>query len=505
MKQVVGRKGDAAQIGGQHMDALLAHRALLEIEPVQEGRHGDPEDVLAEMGAACFRRGIRIPGGNQRTQNFPELPGQFGMRRWPCRLDDVIRVESKRVLQDRQKRAQVGHTRDGYPIRPGAKAINQGHALDVARQGDKIREPQTPGGLALGGLHNAGHRDPGRRGRRHIPESQRLEVHPAHPGLALAKLDQGSDDCLINARLHRRHQGHRHPASAQSRHRALTQRAPIAAAQRPVADRLDAVKLQIHFKATAQGGQRVRKVRVFRHALAVGVEHDVLDRLGQCQPQDIENGRMVGRLAPADLHHLRLPVFRRHVEIQHAFNVGQRKRTGSAWARITTGTRPAALIRDFNQPDAGVLPVVGTKSAIKRTAPRDRSLASRLRAGLVVFPPAQVVSRIRLQQFHLRSMPGTVLAQIDGFRPRHNFGRHALPAEGTQADGAIHHHFVIMGRSAGGRRAPFHLQMVPGVFRHDAVQCAANPRPRQGGRYSRFKTADGAEAADARSRIHPPA
>src|SRR3546814_17607015 len=64
--------------------------------------------------------------------------------------------------------------------------------------------------------------------------------------------------------------------------------------------------LQIHLEAGGEFGQTFDEIRLAGDAQAVGVEHQVANRFGFRQPQDVEDLWMQGRLAARDLQQVRL-------------------------------------------------------------------------------------------------------------------------------------------------------------------------------------------------------
>src|SRR3546814_14132136 len=64
--------------------------------------------------------------------------------------------------------------------------------------------------------------------------------------------------------------------------------------------------LQIHLEAGGEFGQTLDEIRLAGDAQAVGVEHQVANRFGFGQTQDVEDLWMQGRLAARDLQQVRL-------------------------------------------------------------------------------------------------------------------------------------------------------------------------------------------------------
>ncbi|OPZ81936.1 MAG: hypothetical protein BWY76_02872 [bacterium ADurb.Bin429] len=221
----------------------------------------------------------------------------------------------------------------------------------------------------------------------------------------------------------------------QCRQRALFRLGEAAPAQRAIRSVIQPVKLQIHLKTAGKFTQRGGNVGILGDAQAVGVEHHVADARRPRQPDDFQDVRMARRLTTTELQYLGLAVFRLLESVQHALNRFQGQRRAGVSLRETDRAPQIARRRHLQQPDAGVLLVIGTQPAVLRAAAVKGSLRQRGGAGFVILRPAQVKVGVLFQQFLVDAVFQTRLAQIHGTAAQHDFRRHPRPAVRTQADG----------------------------------------------------------------------
>lgn len=150
---------------------------------------------------------------------------------------------------------------------------------------------------------------------------------------------------------------------------------------------VEAVELEVD--VDPERGERGREARVAREPDAVGVEHDERDLACLRRGEHVEDLGMDRRLAARQLHRFGLSL-RGDERIQHRLDLRERERVavglmpGAGLGEADRAVEVAAGV-DLDDPEAGVLGVLGADAAVARTALVGRGLAQqRRRAGPVV-------------------------------------------------------------------------------------------------------------------------
>ena len=206
--------------------------------------------------------------------------------------------------------------------------------------------------------------------------------------------------------------------------------AEIGAAQILQRGPLQRIELQIDLEARPQIGKGSHELAITRDADAVGVQHDVADRLRLGQLQDVEDLRMDGGLAAADLHQIGL-AFARNEGLQHGVDFGQAAVLGARGRGLGKAYRTGeiALLVDLDQRQTRVLLVIRAQTAIVRAAVMRAALEpERQVAGFQIILAALEIGRVGRDQRLLRPVVGTALQVEDVIALDQDFGRHQTQA-----------------------------------------------------------------------------
>ena len=243
----------------------------------------------------------------------------------------------------------------------------------------------------------------------------RLEGHAAHAGIFERVADDAADLVVVDALLDDADERRGNPRALEIGERVLAHAAQIGAAQILQRRALARIELQIDLEAGLQLGERCDEILVARDADAVGVQHDVADRLRLGELQDVEDLRMDGRLAAADLHEIgqALALDQR---LQHGVDLGEAAILGARGRGLGEAHRAGeiAFLVDLDQRETGMLLVIGTQAAIVRAAVMRPALElERHVAGLEIVLAALEIGRVGGDQRLLRAVIGTALQVID--------------------------------------------------------------------------------------------
>ena len=132
----------------------------------------------------------------------------------------------------------------------------------------------------------------------------------------------------------------------------------------------EGIKLQINFGVGSFGGDAFDEVGLLGNFEAVGIDHDVADRAGLREFENLEKIGMNGGFAAGNLHDVGM-AFVANDGIEHFFDEREGPMLQALWATggITDGATQIAGVGDFDERDAGMLLVVGAEPAIVGTTP----------------------------------------------------------------------------------------------------------------------------------------
>ena len=233
----------------------------------------------------------------------------------------------------------------------------------------------------------------------------RLEEDAVDRGMLDAEAHDRAELVLVDPALDRGGQRDADPGGGAVVERRLLDRLQAPAANREMGGIVEAVELEVD--VNPERGERGREARVAREPDAVGVEHHQRDSARLRGGQHVEDLGMDRRLAARQLHRFGLAL-RGDERVQHRLDLRERERVA---VRLMPGARLGEADRavevaagvDLDDPEAGVLGVLGADAAVARAAPLGHGLAQqRSRARPVValrFAPAIAVAvRERLDQ-----------------------------------------------------------------------------------------------------------
>jgi hypothetical protein len=132
----------------------------------------------------------------------------------------------------------------------------------------------------------------------------------------------------------------------------------------------EGIKLQINFGVGSFGGDAFGEVGLLGDFQAVGIDHDVTNRAGLREFEDLKKVGMNRRFAAGNLHDVGMS-FVANDGIEHFFDERERAmlQTFRATGGIADGTAEIAGVGDFDERDAGMLLVIGAEAAIVGTTP----------------------------------------------------------------------------------------------------------------------------------------
>ena len=193
----------------------------------------------------------------------------------------------------------------------------------------------------------------------------RLEGDAAHAIPAKREVDDLADLVLVGAALHHHHQRGRDAFPLERLERLNPDAREVGAAERLQRGGPERIELEIDLEAGLEFRERGGEIGLPRDPDAVGVEHDVADRLRLGERDDVENLRVDGRLAAGDLHEVG-HAFARDQRVEHEIDLGERPVQRALGARIGEADRAGEVARlvDVDQREAGVLLVVRAEAAI---------------------------------------------------------------------------------------------------------------------------------------------
>ncbi len=302
----------------------------------------------------------------------------------------------------------------------------------------KVAFGDQPFRLGNDGLHHVGHGDA-------VFEVARVEVPPAvcrqlvadaaHPRPFQAETQHAADFVQVDVVVHRADQRATDVVFPQYLQRGQLGFQQRFAAQRLVRRVVQAVELKVDFEPVAHLGQLRNQGRIVRKADAVGVNHHRQDRLLVGVAHHAHQIRVQRRFAARQLQHIG-DAFQADVTVYHS-RVRLEVDVLAAGSGLgeTHWTFQIAIGRNFDEADAGVLFVFGTKPAVVGAALVGAgAVGARRTCGLAEFA-AVVVGNVGADEVFDEAVFGAALTEVDAAVADDDFGVHQATALRTKTPG----------------------------------------------------------------------
>ena len=276
--------------------------------------------------------------------------------------------------------------------------------------------------------------------------SSRTGTNPGTGRVPDAEAQDGPHLFLVDPALDRRGERDAHPRRGEVVERPLLVALQPLAPDREVGGVLEAVELHVYVHADLR--QRRGEARVARQPDAVGVQHHQLDAARLRGRQHVEDLWVDGGLAARKLDRLRFALSL-HEGVEHRLDLLEAQRVAvllvpRAGLGEADRTVQVAGGVDLDDPETGVLLVLGTDAAIPRTAVDDLGLQpQRTVARLVVALDLDVALRVAVHERLERAVLRAALAQEDPALAGHHLRLHVPAADRANRAGQLEEDRIV--------------------------------------------------------------